>query len=359
MRRKIQMLVVLPGVADTAENLEAVLAQVDPAFTDEGLGDAGRFPAVIICTDAACRRQRDGLAHLQRETGVGEQVFHRLERADRPTEGDALLCVRHGRREVGVHRTDRLGAVSTQASASCRATRSAAAPGSPTIKDDGTRTPSSRISTKSRDTSSDSSGESVTPGESSGSKTCVGPAGRRRGDQQPAVRAGVVHESGAPGQLDGVAAALRLHRTGEDRPTGFGNRARRPRLRRTSGTAAPWLAARRCRPLRSRTRRHSCRRTDQVAGAVHGCTRRAPRPPRHCRRRCHHRRPPGRAASTTQLACLPAVGIGVRRVVVRPLPHLGQRAGPVDETHRGIQQHPLVARHIVIHGDSPRDSGLE
>ena len=68
---QIEMLIVLPGVSDTTEHLEAVLGKIDRAVADEGLGDARRLQSIaIVDADICGRRHRGSLAHLEEKTGI-------------------------------------------------------------------------------------------------------------------------------------------------------------------------------------------------------------------------------------------------------------------------------------------------
>ena len=107
---KVQVLVVFPREADASEHLEAVLCQVDAGVGDVRLGHARRFdPVAVVGSEALGRGERDRVAHLQRETRVGEKMLDRLERPDRAPERDSVLRVSHGCREIPIHRADRLG----------------------------------------------------------------------------------------------------------------------------------------------------------------------------------------------------------------------------------------------------------
>src|SRR3954470_11553788 len=69
-----EVLVVLPGVPDAAEHLEAVLGHVDAAVAHERLRHAGHRGAVRLAgADGPGGGEGDGLAHLELEAGVGQE----------------------------------------------------------------------------------------------------------------------------------------------------------------------------------------------------------------------------------------------------------------------------------------------
>jgi hypothetical protein len=104
------VLVVLPRVPDAAEHLEAVVGELDAALGHERLGRVGQLRAVDRTgADGGGGVGHQALGHLQPQARVGEEVLHRLERADRAPEGDPVLGVGEGHLEVGVHGPDRLG----------------------------------------------------------------------------------------------------------------------------------------------------------------------------------------------------------------------------------------------------------
>jgi hypothetical protein len=105
-----QVLVVLPGVPDAAEDLEAGVRELDAALPDERLGRVGQGRAVRRATAQGARRGgHDALGHLEEQARIGQDVLDRLEGPDRASERDARLGVVERQAEVRVHRADRLG----------------------------------------------------------------------------------------------------------------------------------------------------------------------------------------------------------------------------------------------------------
>ncbi len=105
-----QVQVVLPRVADTAVDLQAVLRELVGHVADVGGDHADDLGGIVgVAPDRARHGSRTGLARLEDHRVVGHDVLERLERADRPPERDAVLRVLDRHREQCVHRADRLG----------------------------------------------------------------------------------------------------------------------------------------------------------------------------------------------------------------------------------------------------------
>ncbi len=104
------MEVVLPRVADAAVDLQTILGDLIGHVADVG-GDHRGDLAGIVGPVLHGAGDADGsrLAGLQVHRIVGHDVLERLERADRPAEGDPVLGVLHGHREQRVDRPDRFG----------------------------------------------------------------------------------------------------------------------------------------------------------------------------------------------------------------------------------------------------------
>src|SRR5215469_2794083 len=99
-----QVLVVLPGVPDAAEDLEAGVRELDAALPDERLGRVGEGRTVRrATTEGAGRGRHDALAHLEKQARIGEDMLDRLEGPDRAPERDARLGVVERQTEVRVH----------------------------------------------------------------------------------------------------------------------------------------------------------------------------------------------------------------------------------------------------------------
>ena len=85
---QVQVDVVLPGHADAAVHLHAVLDDVGRALPDVGLGHAGQLVGVVGPRAGGVRRGAGrGLAGLEPQLHVRETVLERLVGGERPAEG--------------------------------------------------------------------------------------------------------------------------------------------------------------------------------------------------------------------------------------------------------------------------------
>src|SRR5690606_22518159 len=91
----------LPGAADAAVNLQALLGHFHRLLPDKGLGHAGHLGGVLALLGHHPGQGRGtGATGFQRQRLVGHDVLEGLEGADGPAKGDALAgVVHHGRSE--------------------------------------------------------------------------------------------------------------------------------------------------------------------------------------------------------------------------------------------------------------------
>jgi hypothetical protein len=112
-----QVLIVLPGVSDAAEQLDRLAAYEATRRSGPRLGDRSEIAGVELATllgPRCAEHSRAGALGLDQH--VGRAVLQRLERADRHTEGLALGRVGDGRFERRLHAAEhhRRGAECTQ-----------------------------------------------------------------------------------------------------------------------------------------------------------------------------------------------------------------------------------------------------
>src|SRR4029077_12746437 len=90
----VEVHVVLPRVADAAEDLDAFLREHPLAVAGRGLRHRGRTrPAGIVLGDRQRGEVPEGPGALERDQQIGELVLDRLERTDRHAELLAMLGV--------------------------------------------------------------------------------------------------------------------------------------------------------------------------------------------------------------------------------------------------------------------------
>ena len=101
----------LPRVADTAVDLQALLGDLVGLLPHVGVDDADDLlGGVAASAERVQGGDHRGLAGLEFEGQVGHHVLEGLERADRPAERDAVLRIVDRHREELIDGTDRLGA---------------------------------------------------------------------------------------------------------------------------------------------------------------------------------------------------------------------------------------------------------
>ena len=101
----------LPGVADAAVHLDRGLAHRAGGAGAVGLGDGARRERVgrVEGVDRPGRVTRDARRTLGRDQRVGQQVLHRLERADRHAVLTSLGRVLRRQRDRAAHDADEIG----------------------------------------------------------------------------------------------------------------------------------------------------------------------------------------------------------------------------------------------------------